>query len=199
MDTFSAAVMLFLIMDPLGNLPIFLSILRHVDPKRRRKVMIRELLFSLGIMLAFLFAGQQILSFLNLRQEAVSIAGGIILFLIAIKMIFPTPGGVTGLAAGEEPFLVPMAIPMIAGPSILASLLLLANQEPTRMADWSLALLMAWGASAVILMFYEQFNKLLGERGLTALERLMGMLLVMISVQMLLDGVHHYLAITGQN
>lgn len=199
MDTFSAAVMLFLIMDPLGNLPVFLSILRHVDPKRRRKVMIRELLFSLVIMMGFLFAGQQILSFLNLRQEAVSIAGGIILFLIAIKMIFPSEGGVTGLAAGEEPFLVPMAIPMIAGPSILASLLLLANQEPTRMVDWSLALLMAWGASAVILMFYELFNKLLGERGLTAVERLMGMLLVMISVQMLLDGVHHYLAVTGQN
>ncbi|BDA11717.1 UPF0056 inner membrane protein [Aeromonas caviae] len=199
MDTFSAAVMLFLIMDPLGNLPVFLSILRHVDPKRRCKVMLRELLFSLVIMMGFLFAGQQILSFLNLRQEAVSIAGGIILFLIAIKMIFPSPGGVTGLAAGEEPFLVPMAIPMIAGPSILASLLLLANQEPTRMVDWSLALLMAWGASAVILMFYELFNKLLGERGLTAVERLMGMLLVMISVQMLLDGVHHYLAVTGQN
>lgn len=199
MDTFSAAVMLFLIMDPLGNLPVFLSILRHVDPKRRRKVMLRELLFSLVIMMGFLFAGQQILSFLNLRQEAVSIAGGIILFLIAIKMIFPSPGGVTGLAAGEEPFLVPMAIPMIAGPSILASLLLLANQEPARMVDWSLALLMAWGASAVILMFYELFNKLLGERGLTAVERLMGMLLVMISVQMLLDGVHHYLAVTGQN
>ena len=194
MDTFSAAVMLFLIMDPLGNLPVFLSILRHVDPKRRRKVMMRELLFSLGIMLGFLFAGQQILNFLNLRQEALSIAGGIILFLIAIKMIFPSEGGVTGLAAGEEPFLVPMAIPMIAGPSILASLLLLANQEPTRMADWSLALLMAWGASAVILMFYELFNKLLGERGLTAVERLMGMLLVMISVQMLLDGVQSYLA-----
>ena len=191
MDTFSAAVMLFLIMDPLGNLPVFLSILRHIDPKRRRKVMMRELLFSLAIMMAFLFAGQQILNFLNLRQEAVSIAGGIILFLIAIKMIFPSEGGVTGLAAGEEPFLVPMAIPMIAGPSILASLLLLANQEPTRMTDWSLALLMAWGASAVILMFYEVFNKLLGERGLTAVERLMGMLLVMIAVQMLLDGVHH--------
>ena len=199
MDTFSAAVMLFLIMDPLGNLPVFLSILRHIDPKRRRKVMMRELLFSLVIMMAFLFVGQQILNFLNLRQEAVSIAGGIILFLIAIKMIFPSEGGVTGLAAGEEPFLVPMAIPMIAGPSILASLMLLANQEPARMVDWSLALFLAWAASAVILMFYEVFNKLLGERGLTAVERLMGMLLVMISVQMLLDGVHHYLAVTGQN
>ena len=148
MDTFSAAVMLFLIMDPLGNLPVFLSILRHIDPKRRRKVMVRELLFSLAIMMLFLFVGQQILGFLNLRQEAVSIAGGIILFLIAIKMIFPSEGGVTGLAAGEEPFLVPMAIPMIAGPSILASLMLLANQEPSRMVDWSLALFMAWAASA---------------------------------------------------
>lgn len=197
MDTLSAAVMLFLIMDPLGNLPVFLSILRHIDPKRRRKIMIRELLFSLVIMLLFLFVGQQILSFLNLRQEAVSIAGGIILFLIAIKMIFPSEGGVAGLAAGEEPFLVPMAIPMIAGPSILASLMLLANQEPTRMADWSLALFMAWAASAVILMFYEVFNKALGERGLTAVERLMGMLLVMISVQMLLDGVQHYLQLNG--
>ncbi len=92
MDTFSAAVMLFLIMDPLGNLPVFLSILRHIDPKRRRKVMVRELLFSLAIMMLFLFVGQQILGFLNLRQEAVSIAGGIILFLIAIKMIFPSEG-----------------------------------------------------------------------------------------------------------
>ncbi len=197
MDTFSAAVMLFLIMDPLGNLPVFLSILRHIDPKRRRKVMIRELLFSLAIMMLFLFVGQQILGFLNLRQEAVSIAGGIILFLIAIKMIFPSEGGVTGLAAGEEPFLVPMAIPMIAGPSILASLMLLANQEPARMVDWSLALFIAWAASAVILMFYEVFNKLLGERGLTAVERLMGMLLVMIAVQMLLDGVQHYLQVTA--
>ena len=198
MDTFSAAVMLFLIMDPLGNLPVFLSILRHIDPKRRRKVMIRELLFSLAIMMLFLFVGQQILGFLNLRQEAVSIAGGIMLFLVAIKVIFPSEGGVAGLAGGGEPLLGAMAIPMIAGPSILASLMLLANQEPARMVDWSLALFMAWAASAVILMFYEVFNKLLGERGLTAVERLMGMLLVMISVQMLLDGVHHYLAVTGQ-
>ena len=164
----------------LGNLPVFLSILRHVDPKRRRKVMIRELLFSLGIMMGFLFAGQQILSFLNLRQEAVSIAGGIILFLIAIKMIFPDPRRRDRAGGGEGALPGAHGHPHDSGPSILASLLLLANQEPTRMVDWSLALLMAWGASAVILMFYELFNKLLGERGLTAVERLMGMLLVMI-------------------
>lgn len=198
MDTFSAAVMLFLIMDPLGNLPIFASILRHIDPKKRRRVLIRELLFALGIMLLFLFAGEAILNFLNLRSESVSIAGGIILFLIAIRMIFPQPGGVVGLAAGEEPFIVPMAIPLMAGPSVLAALILLAHTDSTRMLDWTIALLAAWGVSAVILLFYKVFTKVLGEKGLTAVERLMGMVLVMISVQMFLDGIASYMAHLGQ-
>ena len=198
MDTFSAAVMLFLIMDPLGNLPIFASILRHIDPKKRRRVLIRELLFALGIMLLFLFAGEAILNFLNLRSESVSIAGGIILFLIAIRMIFPQPGGVVGLAAGEEPFIVPMAIPLMAGPSVLAALILLAHTDSTRMLDWTIALLAAWGVSAVILLFYKVFTKVLGEKGLTAVERLMGMVLVMISVQMFLDGIASYMAHMGQ-
>ncbi|WP_076414119.1 YhgN family NAAT transporter [Shewanella sp. UCD-KL12] len=198
MDTFSAAVMLFLIMDPLGNLPIFASILRHIEPKKRRRVLIRELLFALGIMLLFLFAGEAILNFLNLKSESVSIAGGIILFLIAIRMIFPQPGGVVGLAAGEEPFIVPMAIPLMAGPSVLAALILLAHTDSSRMMDWTVALLAAWGASAVILMFYKVFTKALGEKGLTAVERLMGMVLVMISVQMFLDGIASYMAHLGQ-
>jgi len=193
MDTFSAAVMLFLIMDPLGNLPIFASILRHIEPKKRRRVLIRELLFALAIMMLFLFAGEAILNFLNLRSESVSIAGGIILFLIAIRMIFPQPGGVVGLAAGEEPFIVPMAIPLMAGPSVLAALILLAHTDGTRMMDWTVALLAAWGLSAIILLFYKVFTKVLGEKGLTAVERLMGMVLVMISVQMFLDGIASYM------
>ncbi|MCG7498906.1 YhgN family NAAT transporter [Vibrio sp. Of7-15] len=193
MEIISAAVMLFLIMDPLGNLPIILSILRHLEPKRRRKVLIRELCFALIILLLFLFAGQKMLAFLHVKTETVSISGGIILFLIAIRMIFPQPGGVTGLAAGEEPFLVPMAIPMIAGPSVLASLLLLSNQEPDRLGDWTIAVLLAWGATFIILMFYEVFNRLFGERGLKAIERLMGLMLIMISTQMFLDGISQYL------
>ncbi|GAA4495041.1 YhgN family NAAT transporter [Pseudaeromonas paramecii] len=193
MDIITAAVMLFLIMDPVGNLPVFLSMLRTLPAERRRKVMIRELLIALVVMMLFLFLGQELLNLLNLKQEAVSIAGGIVLFLIAIRMIFPGQGSITGLPEGEEPFIVPMAIPMMAGPSILAALLLLAHQYPHQMGEWTLALLMAWGASAVILMFYEQLHKLLGERLLRAMERLMGMLLVMISVQMLLDGAQQYL------
>ncbi|WP_026958382.1 YhgN family NAAT transporter [Aliagarivorans taiwanensis] len=193
MDALSAGVMLFLIMDPLGNLPVVMSMLKHLEPKRRRIVLIRELIVALAVMFSFLFAGEHILGFLNLRQEAVGIAGGLILFLIALKMIFPQPGGVAGLAAGEEPFLVPLAIPMIAGPSVLASLMLLANQDAERMTDWSLALLAAWAITVCILMLNELLMKLLGERGLKALERLMGMLLIMLAVQMLMDGIANYL------
>jgi multiple antibiotic resistance protein len=182
MDTWSAAITLFLIMDPLGNLPVFMSVLKTIEPKRRKIVLARELLFSLIIMFTFLFSGQVVLDFLNVRQESVSIAGGIILFLIGLKMIFPQPGGVTGLASGEEPFIVPLAIPMIAGPSVLAALIL----------DWSMALGAAWLASASILMLSSKIHRLLGERGLIAIERLMGMILIMISIQMLLDGIGNY-------
>ena len=192
MDTWSAAITLFLIMDPLGNLPVFMSVLKTIEPKRRRLVLARELLFSLIIMFTFLFSGQVVLDFLNVRQESVSIAGGIILFLIGLKMIFPQPGGVAGLAPGEEPFIVPLAIPMIAGPSVLAALILLANQDHNRMLDWSMALGAAWLASTTILMLSSTFHRLLGERGLTAIERLMGMILIMISIQMLLDGIGKY-------
>lgn len=192
MDTWSAAITLFLIMDPLGNLPVFMSVLKTIEPKRRRLVLARELLFSLIIMFTFLFSGQAVLDFLNVRQESVSIAGGIILFLIGLKMIFPQPGGVTGLTSGEEPFIVPLAIPMVAGPSVLAALILLANQDHSRMLDWSMALGAAWLASATILMLSSTFHRLLGERGLTAIERLMGMILIMISIQMLLDGIGKY-------
>lgn len=196
MDTWSAATMLFLIMDPLGNLPVFMSILKSIEPKRRKIVLARELTFSLGIMMLFLFSGQAVLDFLNVKQEAVSIAGGIILFLIAIRMIFPQPGGVAGVTSDQEPFLVPLAIPMVAGPSVLAALILLANQDPMRMTDWSIALFSAWFVSASILMFSSTLHKVLGERGLTAIERLMGMILIMIAIQMFLDGVGNYYSLT---
>ena len=193
MDTLSAAIMLFLIMDPLGNLPIVMSVLKPFEPKKRLLILARELVFSLLILLVFLFSGDAILAFLNIKQESVSIAGGIILFLIALRMIFPTPGGVMRLADGEEPFIVPLAIPMIAGPSSMAALILLSNQAPGRMVDWTMALVGAWFLSAVILMFSNQFFKLLGEKGLSAMERLMGMILIMLSIQLFLDGIAAYL------
>ncbi|MCL4410354.1 YhgN family NAAT transporter [Aliidiomarina haloalkalitolerans] len=197
MDTLTATITLLLIMNPLGNLPIFISVLRHVDPKRRRKVLIRELLFALFFMLLFLYLGSALLDALGLRQEAVTIAGGIILFIIALRLIFPQPGGVLGLPAGDEPFIVPLAIPLISGPSLLATLILLASQSPDRMFDWTLASVSAWAISATILLFSNFVLRALGQRGLNAVERLMGLLLVMIAVQMFLDGIVAYIEQTG--
>lgn len=191
-DILAAATMLFLIMDPLGNLPIFMSVLKGIEPERKTKVVFRELLIALFILLVFLHSGQAVLNFLQIEQETVSIAGGIILFIIALRMIFPKPGGVMNLPQGEEPFIVPLAVPMIAGPSTMAALILLANQEPDQMTQWSLALFAAWAASALILLMSNKVHKWLGEKGLRAIERLMGMILIMIAIQMLLNGVSSY-------
>jgi multiple antibiotic resistance protein len=192
-DVLSAATLLFLIMDPLGNLPIYMSVLKSIEPKRRVRVIFRELCIALSILFVFLFSGQALLKFLQVEQETVSIAGGIILFLIAIKMIFPKPGGIMNLPEGEEPIIVPLAVPMIAGPSTMAALILLANQQPDKMMEWSLALLLAWGASAIILLMSGPFHRLLTDKGLRAIERLMGMILVMIAIQMLLNGISAYI------
>jgi len=189
----SAALLLFLILDPLGNIPVFLSLLKPLAPKRQRVVLVRELLIALAVLMGFLWGGKYALELMHLRQESVAIAGGIVLFLIGIRMIFPRPEGLMGAVPDGEPFIVPMAIPLVAGPSGMAAVMLMGSNEPDRLADWSLALLLAWGATAAILMSATLLYKLLGARALTALERLMGMLLVAISVQMLLDGLATYL------
>lgn len=195
MTTLSAALLLFLILDPLGNIPVFLSLLEPLPAKRRRWVLIRELLIALVVLFIFLWAGRYVLAAMHLRQESVSIAGGIVLFLIGLKMIFPSPEGMFGETAEGEPFIVPMAIPLVAGPSGMAAVMLFSTQYPDRMLDWSLALFVAWLGTAVILFSATSLYKLLGKPVLVAVERLMGMLLVAISVQMLLDGVVAYLKV----
>ena len=193
MTVASAALLLFLILDPLGNIPVFLSLLKNLKPSRQRAVIVRELLIALGVLMLFLWGGQYALELMHLKQESVSIAGGIVLFLIGLRMIFPPPEGIMGEIPDGEPFIVPMAIPMIAGPSGMAAVMLLGSQEPGRMGDWMLALVIAWGATAIILFSATYLQKWLGTRVLTAIERLMGMVIVAISVQMLLDGIASYL------
>ncbi len=196
MTILQAALLLFLILDPLGNIPVFLSMLRRLEPRRQRVVLARELLIALAVLMLFLWAGKYALDLMHLRQEAVAIAGGIVLFLIGIRMIFPPPEGLMGEIPGGEPFIVPMAIPLIAGPSGMAAVMLMGSKEPGRLGEWSLALLLAWAAAAAILFSATSLYRLLGARALTAIERLMGMLLVAISVQMLLDGLASYLGLT---
>ena len=194
----SAALMLFLILDPLGNVPVVLGLLRPLPKERRQVVLIREMLIALGVLMVFLWIGPSVLRLMHLDQQAVSIAGGIILFLIGIRMIFPVPEGIMGELPGGEPFIVPIAVPMVAGPSGMAAVMLLGTEDPAHQLQWSLALLLAWGGTAVILLSSTLLYRLLGMRVLTAVERLMGMLLVAISVQMCLDGIRQYLgAATG--
>ena len=195
MDIISAATLLFLVMDPLGNIPVFLSILDDVPAERRQKVLVRELLLALGVLVLFLFAGQYVLGFLGLSQHSLRIAGGIILFLIALKMVFPVPR--SSHAPEEiqgEPLLVPLAIPMVAGPSALAIVMLLSTKEPDRMMDWLIAVCAAWFISAIILMSATGLKRFLGRLGLVAMERLMGMVLIALAIQMLLEGISAYLA-----
>ena len=184
----SAAVLLFFLMDPLGNIPLLLSVLKGVDVKRQRRIIAREVFIALIILLIFLFGGSSLLKFLHLQQEAVTISGGIILLIIGLRMIFPRPEGIMGISEGDEPFIVPIAIPMIAGPSVLAMLILMTKSSPDEMTNWFFALLVAWASAAVLLLIAPFLLKILKKRGLLAMERLMGMILVMLAVQMLLNG-----------
>ena len=185
----ATAITLFLIMDPLGNVPIVLIVLERVAEHRRRYIILRELIIALIVMLLFLFAGPAMLRTLGISPEAVAIAGGLVLLIIAIRMIFPLRGSSVMGDDDEdhgEPLLVPLAIPLLAGPSLLATLMLRANSGNILQHTLP-ALLLAWAASAVILLASPFLYRIFGNRGLKAMERLMGMVLICISVQMLLN------------
>src|SRR5262245_8626199 len=181
-------------MDPLGNIPFFLAALKHVDPGRQARVNARELLIAYAVMVGFLFAGQFLLGVLHLSEPALTIAGGVILFLIAVRMVFPSPERSLHERVEGEPFIVPLAIPYVAGPSVVATELLLMSREPGRWADWLTAISLAWLATAAIVLLGSRLRAYLGEKGLTALERLMGMLLVAVAVQLSLSGIERFVA-----
>jgi multiple antibiotic resistance protein len=178
-------------MDPLGNVANFMSGLRQVPPERRLKVIARELVVALVILVTFLFFGPRLLGLLRLSQEALFISGGIVLFLIALKMIFPTSQSAKD-ESSSEPFIVPLATPLIAGPSVLATLLVMVSSHPEQMSRWFVALLSAWSITAGVLLCAPAIARVLKEKGAMAVERLMGMLLVMVAVQMFLNGLEYH-------
>ena len=193
MNLLALAVTLFLVLDPFGNAAIFHAVLSKVPENRRRPVLIRELLFALLILLGFLFAGKHLLGFLGVRPATLSISGGILLFLIALGMVFPARS-VLGEAGDEEPFIVPLAVPMMAGPSSIALILLTASKYPAAIGSIAVAVTGAWLASSVILLLSPALLRLMGSKVTRALERLMGLLLILVAVQMFLDGVSNYSA-----
>lgn len=183
------AVLLMFILDPFGNVPLLLAILKGVDAQKKKKIIIRESLFGLVILLLFFFFGTTILNIFHLETASVTIAGGIIFFVIALKMIFPGEKGNVSLFGVEDPFIVPIAIPLIAGPSALATIMIMTRSYSTNFWELFLSVLLAWSLSTCILYLSPILYKILREKGLSALEKLMGMLLLMLAVQMFVDGI----------
>jgi MarC family membrane protein len=183
----SATILLVLITDPIGNIPIFANALQHVAPERRARVILREILIAFALLLTFMFVGESFLQVMNLSELSLQIGGGVILFLIALRMVFPPPSG----AVEEqmvEPLIVPLAVPAIAGPSALATVLLLVSQQPDRRFEWIGALCVTMAVSAIVLVSAERIQRVIGTRLVVAVERLMGLVLVSVSIEMMLRG-----------
>ncbi|WP_424245988.1 multiple antibiotic resistance protein [Elusimicrobium posterum] len=190
----SAVITLFLVMDPFGNIPVFLAVLRKVAPERRAKILMRELVIALVIMIAFMFLGKQFLALLKIEQFSLSIAGGLLLFIISLKLVFGNDDeeGTKASAKDEEPFIVPLAVPLVAGPAALSTTLILSAQTDHKSLIL-IAVLIASLLNYLILMLSFPISNLLGKRGLVAIERLMGMILVVMSVNMIMNGIAQFL------
>jgi MarC family membrane protein len=197
-DVFSAAVLLLLVIDPFGNVPIVISALANVPAARRTRVVLRECFAAYVVLVAFMLGGRMFLQWLQLSEVSLAIAGGIILFMIALRMVFQHPEGVFGDRPGAEPFIVPLAVPAIAGPSALATVMLMVSRDPARLPAWIIALTAAMLVATLVMLGAHRLQRILGERGMVAVERLMGLVLTAIAVQMLLDGVRTFVAQMGR-
>lgn len=189
MSTLSATLLLFFVFDPIGNLPLFVSLLQGLTGEQRRRIIIRELLIALSVLVLFLLVGRHLLMLLGISEPSLGISGGIILFLIAIRLIFAEPGELFGRASDTEPFVFPLAVPSIAGPSAMAAIMILMARSPGRWPQWLLALFVAWAATGVVLLVSDPIVRFAGQRTLSAAQRLMGMLLTMIAVELFLKGL----------
>lgn len=189
MHVLSIAFTLFLLMDPIGNIPFYISFLKGLDPQRQRVVIFRELIIALFIIILFNFVGDGLMKFLKVENDTIQMAGGIILFLLCLKMIFPQPHDPNeAIPHDTEPFIVPLAVPLVAGPAVLAAVMIYAKQESSSLVMVG-AIMIAWLASLIILLASSYLKQILGWRGILALERLMGLVLILIAVQMFLSGL----------
>jgi len=193
MTLYTATFALILVMDPLGNIPLFLTILKNFDLKTQRKIIIRETFIAFIILTAFLFFGKYLIEGLKITTSALSISGAIILFLIAIRMIFPPETSEINPQEAEEPFIVPLAVPLTAGPAAIAFVMIFVTQNPQHISILFSAVVIASLVFLFIMLLARYLMRLLGKRGLIAVERLMGMILTAIAVQMFLTGMYAYL------
>lgn len=190
----SLAILLLIVMDPFGNLVIINTLLGEMPAHRRQQIILRESLIATSILLGAVFVGGAVLTALGLEGFSLSISGGIVLFLIALGMLFPSRKVIDEVSV-EPPLIVPIAMPLMAGPSSISMTILFSQEHPN--ATVCLAVLIASCAASALLYASPWMFAFLGRRGSLALERLMGMLLIMISVQMVLDGIDAYLTKIG--
>ncbi len=188
----SAFVLLLLVLDPFGSLPIFISVLRSVAPERRRIVALREVAIAFGVLAVFMVGGQSFLSLMRLSERSLEVAGGVILLIIAIRMIFASGGEIYAGDSAKEPFIFPLAVPLLAGPSAMATVLLLASRQPENLLSWFGALTAAMAVSAAVLLAADRLRKLLGASMVSAIEKLMGLVLTAVAVEMILAGLKRY-------
>lgn len=191
-DFLSALVLLLLVLDPFGSLPIFISVLKGVAPERRRIVALRETAIAFAVLAVFMVAGQSLLQLMRLSERSLEVAGGVILLIIAIRMIFASGGEVYADAGGREPFVFPLAVPLLAGPSAMATVLLLASSQPGQMLSWFGALTGAMAVSGAVLLMADRLRKWLGSSMVSAIEKLMGLVLTAVAVEMILAGLKKY-------
>lgn len=188
----SALVLLLLVADPVGNIPIFIAALKDVPPARRTRVILRECLIAFVVLVVFAFFGKSFMNLVGLSDISLQIGGAVVLMLVALRMVFPHQDGVFGQSPGGEPFIVPLAVPALAGPSALATVLLFVAKEPERIAEWIGVVAVTMAASAFVLAFADKIQARVGERTTVAFERLMGLVLAAIAVEMLLRGIRTY-------
>ena len=189
----SAVILLTLVTDPFGNMPLVNAMLGGVPEARRRLVVVRECLIAYGLLLVFMFGGHGFLALMHLSQTSLSIAGGVILFMIAIRMVFAKLDGTFGEKAGSEHFIVPLATPLIAGPSALATVMLMASRDPDKVGMWAAAITVTMVITTVVLLAGTRLHRWLGEHAMHAIERLMGLILTAIAVEMLLAGIRDFI------
>jgi multiple antibiotic resistance protein len=197
MKIFSLSLALFILMDPIGNIPIFIAVLKGVNPKKQTKIIFRELIIALVAMLFFYFIGKYLLDILHISHGSVMMSGGVILFIIALKLIFPSMNGDRKVVHDKEPFIVPLAIPMVAGPAVLAAVMLYSKQGINPVIVLT-SIFIAWVCSTIILLSSSFLKNVLGKKGIMACEKLMGLLLVMIAIQMFVDGLNNCCLLPAQ-
>ena len=191
-ELLSAFILLALVVDPFGNVPLVNAMLAEVPAARRRVVIVREVLIAFVTLALFMVFGRKVLDFMHLSETSLSIAGGVILFMIAIRMVFAHPEGAFGPHTRGEPFIVPLAIPLIAGPSALATVMLMATREPQKLGMWAAALTAALVLTMAILLAGEWLQRRMGAQAMQAIERLMGLILTAIAVEMTLSGIRAF-------